>query len=189
MSEKYKPVSDISKALVIIDVFPVLFTCISLLIINSIFKDTLFLIGSVLVIVGGSSMIVFKFIIAFLNKEYRTIKKAMVVCMPIGFILFIISIIIKRKEIDFKKIWSRITQKSLSILFLIFAFCGIICMVIFASTLDQTKSISNWFEEITNSFTQGCFMVVAILYKNTSNEEALIGNSERENKMKEIKKD
>ena len=189
MVEENKPVSDISKALVIIDLFPVLFAFTSLLIINLIYKDILFLIGSILVIIAGSSMIVYKLIIAFFDKEYPNIKKPMIICMPIGFLLFIISIIIKRKEIDFKKIWSRIIHKCLSLLFLILAFCGIICMIIFAIILDQTKSITNWVEEITNSFSQACFMIVAILYKCNLKEENNVDLTERKTEMTDIKCD
>ena len=189
MAEENEPIPDISLPLFIIDLFPVSFAFTTLLIINLIYKNILFLIGSIIVIFSGLLAIVYKFIIVFFNKNYKNIKKPMMICMPIGLILFIISIILKRKEIDFKKIWSKIIARSLSILFLILGFCGIICMIIFAITLDPQKSIINWIEELTNSFTQCCFMIVTILYKYDLKEETFENDYEKKPETSEIKND
>ena len=175
-----EPIPDISKVLAIIDIFPVLFACVTLFTINSIFKYIIFLIGAIFVVIGGLSMILYKFILAFFGNNYPIIKKPMIICMSIGFILFITSIILKRNEIEFKKIWSRLTQKKLSLTFLILGICGMICMGIFAMTLDSKLSSTNYLEEITNSFGQGCFMIVAILYKINLKEEIIIGDQSPE---------
>ena len=46
-----------------------------------------------------------------------------------------------------------------SLLFFLITLAGMICMSVFAVKLDGTKLRSNWIEQITNAFAQGCFLL------------------------------
>ena len=147
-------------SLALFDALPVLFFCISMILIGINYKNTVFMIGAVLCTLAGVGKVVWKIIIAGTRKDFVILNRQMRVIMPIGFLCIIIGIVMGASagNIDAGALMAGILSFP-SALFFIVTIIGMICMMVFAVKLDSTKLSSNWIEQITNAIAQGCLLL------------------------------
>lgn len=144
-------------SLALFDALPVLFFCIGMLLIAARFKNALFIAGAVLCTCAGCGKVLWKILVSSTGKDIILLNRQLRVFMPVGFLLIIAGIIIGRSSIHL----AELTQQILSVptcIFFAITVIGMICMTVFAFTLDGTKARSNWIEQITNAVAQGCLL-------------------------------
>lgn len=145
-------------SLALVDAVPVILFCISFIIIATIFKSPLFLIGVLICTLSGLLKVLFKFIIAIFKKNVFFLNRQLRVLMPIGFVLIIIALIVDRALINFGAIFEALLGFP-SVIFFSLCIIGMLCMSIFPFVFDSSKGKSNWIEQLTNSFAQACLLV------------------------------
>lgn len=149
--EKYK---NFTIQLALFDTLPVLFFTIAMSIIALHFNSIAFKFGVLLCALTGFGKVIWKIIVALKNKDIHILFTQMRIFMPIGFLMMLIGIIINRNTIHLHKAFT-----FPSVLFFIITVVGMICMSIFAIKLDNTKTKSNWIEQITNTIAQLSFLI------------------------------
>ncbi len=145
-----------------VDLIPVLLFSASVAVLASRFGSVLFLIGAVLVILSGLLQCVWKYIVAIRQQNIAPLHKQMMVGMPLGFLLMILSLILDRDKMS----WSAVGQQILSFPSLLFYLLGIlllIAMSVFAVKLDENSAKHNWIEQGTNSLAQ-LMILLGILF-------------------------
>ena len=147
-------------SLALFDALPVLFFCISMILIGVKYKNTVFMVGAVLCTLAGVGKVVWKIIIAGTRKDIVILNRQMRVIMPIGFLCIIIGVVMGAAagRIDTSALMAAILSFP-SALFFIITIIGMVCMMVFAVKLDSTKLSSNWIEQITNAIAQGCLLL------------------------------
>ncbi len=147
-------------SLALFDALPVLFFCISMILIGVKYKNTVFMVGAVLCTLAGVGKVVWKIIIAGTQKDIVILNRQMRVVMPIGFLCIIIGVAMGAAagSIDTGALMTGILSFP-SALFFAVTIIGMICMMVFAVKLDSTKLSSNWIEQITNAIAQGCLLL------------------------------
>lgn len=144
-------------SLALFDALPVLFFCIGMLLIAARFKNVLFIAGAILCTCAGCGKVLWKILVASTEKDIILLNRQLRVLMPVGFLLIIAGMITGRSNIHL----TELTQKILTVptcIFFAITVIGMICMTVFAFTLDGTKARSNWIEQITNAVAQGCLL-------------------------------
>ena len=147
-----------SSALAWFDALPVILFSAAMLLIALRFRNTVFIIGAVCCVCAGLGKVIWKIIIATANKNITLLNLQLRVLMPVGFLLMIAGVITGMNT----ALWKTLIQSVLSVPAVIFfeiAVLGMVLMGIFACRLDQKKVRSNWIEQITNTVTQGCFLL------------------------------
>ncbi len=147
-------------SLALFDALPVIFFCISMILIGVSYKNTVFMIGVVLCTLAGAGKVVWKIIIAGTRKDIVILNRQMRVVMPIGFLCIIIGVVMGAVagSIDAGALMAGVLSFP-SVFFFVITIIGMICMMVFAVKLDSTKLSSNWIEQITNAIAQGCLML------------------------------
>jgi len=149
-----KEYEDFTVGLAIVDMFPVIFFCITCLIIGQKFNNIIFFTGAILTILGGFCKVLWKFILGLCRKNVWFLNRPLfIVLMPLGFALMLLAVILNVQNID----WTSIISKTLSFptgLFILLGVLGLSSMVIFFKFHDKTDVKNNWIEQITNSFAQ-----------------------------------
>ena len=145
-----KNYEDFPLSLALFDALSVIFFSFAMILIAMRFRNVFFIKGAVLCTVSGSGKVVWKIMIAGTKKDISILSKQLRVLMPVGLLLMLIGVIMGISH-------SICTFPSL--LFFLITLAGMICMSVFAVKLDGTKLRSNWIEQITNAFAQGCFLL------------------------------
>ncbi len=147
-------------SLALFDALPVIFFCISMILIGVSYKNNVFMIGAVLCTLAGAGKVVWKIIIAGTRKDIVILNRQMRVVMPIGFLCIIIGVVMGAVagSIDAGALMAGVLSFP-SVFFFVITIIGMICMMVFAVKLDSTKLSSNWIEQITNAIAQGCLML------------------------------
>lgn len=145
-------------SLALFDALPVIFFCISMLLIASCLKNASFVAGAILCTCAGCGKVLWKILVASTKKDIIILNRQLRVLMPTGFLLIILGIISDKDNIHLHKIAGQVLAFPSCILFTI-TVIGLVCMTIFAFTLDGTKARSNWIEQITNAIAQGCLLL------------------------------
>ncbi len=153
-----KKYENFTLSLAFFDALPVLFFCTGAIILACALKSALFIAGAVLCTLAGGGKVLWKIILAANGKSIDALNKQMRILMPCGFALIIAGIAANIKAIDFKAVLSNMASLP-AVIFFAIGVIGIIMMGIFAAKLDQTKSKSNWIEQITNATAQGAILL------------------------------
>lgn len=124
-----------------------------MLLIAMVFSNPLFLIGAILCLFAGLCKVLWKIIVVLKKKNIWWMFLQMRICMPIGFLMMVLSIFLKRKEINFHFILKTILSFP-SVIFFGLGLLGMTLMIIFAFTLDGSSLKSNWIEQLTNGIAQ-----------------------------------
>ena len=151
-------------SLVIVDAIPVVFFCLSILLITTKFKSKLFILGAILVAFAGLAKVLWKFIVVLFKKNIWFLFIQMRITMPIGLVLIIISLIINKDIISFPSIVNSVLSFP-SVIFFVIGIIGMILMLIFGFTLDNKKLKNNWLEQIVNCIAQISFFIGLLLIK------------------------
>ena len=153
-----KKYENFTLSLALFDALPVIFFCISMLLIALHFKNVLFIIGAIFCTCAGLGKVIWKILVASTGKDIVLLNRQLRVLMPTGFLFIIIGAITGRNNIHLYKLIQQILTFPACILFAL-TVLGLIFMTVFAFTLDGTKARSNWIEQITNTIAQGCLLL------------------------------
>ena len=147
-------------SLALFDALPVLFFCLSMILVGINYKNTLFMIGTALCTFAGVGKVIWKIIIAITQKNIVILNRQLRVVMPLGFLCIIIGIATSfgARNIDSGALVASILSFP-AVLFFVVAFIGMVCMMVFAVKLDSTKLSSNWIEQVTNAIVQGSLLL------------------------------
>lgn len=145
-------------SLALFDALPVLFFCSGAIVVATALKSILFTAGAILCTLAGCGKVLWKIILAAKGKSVDALNKQMRIVMPCGFLLIVAGIIANFKTIDFKSVAADVFSLP-SVIFFAIGIIGMVLMGVFAAKLDQTKSKSNWIEQITNATAQGAFLL------------------------------
>ena len=153
---------DFTLSLALIDALPVIFFGGSIVLIDLMFKSTLFLIGALLCFWAGAAKVIWKIIVAAKKKNIWFLFMQMRIVMPVGFLIMLLSVILNLKAIKLAAIFTAVTSMP-SVVFFSVGIVGMLLMGIFASKLDSSDSRSNWIEQITNALAQGSIFAGILL--------------------------
>lgn len=148
-------------SLALFDALPVLFFSISMILIAMHFQNACFLTGAVFCSVAGCGKVLWKILLSARNKNFMLLNRQLRILMPTGFLLIILGLILGRTSIHPELLIKSILGFP-SVIFFSITVAGMICMTIFAFTLDGTSAKANWMEQITNAVAQGCFLLGVI---------------------------
>lgn len=153
---KEKDYNGFTIQMALVDIIPVIFFALGAGFINKILNSPFMTFGIACCLLGGLGKVAWKMILAFAKKDIPFLFKQMRIMMPLGFLLMIVGIIIKRNMI----VWTSVLKSICSfpaLLFFIIGVIGITCMFVMAKKLDPQNPKSNWIEQCTNIIAQGGF--------------------------------
>lgn len=81
--------------LAIVDVLPVLFFCIAVVVLGLKLQSIAFFTGAVICILAGAGKVLWKFLIALVDKDIKLLGVQLRYLMPIGFTFIVIGSIVK----------------------------------------------------------------------------------------------
>lgn len=163
MNNKVVP-KDFTLSLAIVDVVPVIFFSMAMILLTRKFPSKLFSIGALLVVFAGMCKVLWKQIVVLKKKNIWFLFVQMRITMPIGMLLIIASLIVNKDMIFINSIIQSVITYPQAVFFILGSI-GMLTMLIFAFVLDNKKLINNWIEQIVNSISQICFFIGVILIK------------------------
>lgn len=148
--------------LVIVDMIPVVFFCLSAFRVGRLICSKIFVAGAIICLLSGLIKVLWKFIAAVKRKNIWPLFLQMRIAMPVGFLLLAVALLIDRSHYSLALVLSVLTGFP-SVIFFSLGAIGMILMSVFAFKLDSSDPKSNWIEQITNSLAQICFFVGLLL--------------------------
>ena len=159
MNETRKPAYEgFTLSLALVDAIPVLLFGGSSILLGILFGSPLFIVGAVLVFLGGFFKVLWKVLLATAGKDVSIFNKQMKYTMMTGFLLIIISVIANAGRLSFAAIWKGVTSMP-SLIFFLLGLAGMTMMGVFAKKLDPKVARNNWIEQCTNGFAQLCIFL------------------------------
>ena len=149
-------------SLALTDAIPVLFFGASMVVVSFLFSSRLFLFGALLCLVAGAAKVLWKIIVVLRQKNIWLLFIQMRILMPIGMLIMIAAVILKKSAVDF----SGILSSALSfppVIFFGAGVLGMVLMTVFAFTLDSSSAKANFTEQLTNGIAQVCFFTGLLL--------------------------
>ena len=149
-------------SLALADAIPVLFFGASMVVVSFLFSSRLFLFGALLCLAAGAAKVLWKIIVVLRQKNIWLLFIQMRILMPIGMLIMIAAVILKKSAVDF----SGILSSALSfppVIFLGAGVLGMVLMTVFAFTLDSSSAKANFTEQLTNGIAQACFFTGLLL--------------------------
>lgn len=163
--QETKKYQNFTLSLALFDALPVIFFCIAMFLIASHFHNLFFFIGIVLCILAGCGKVFWKILVTVKGYDIHFLNRQLRIFMPLGFFFVIVGLINGRNVINFTNLIHQIMLFPTCLFFGI-TIIDMICMSLFAFTLDGSKAKSNWIEQITNTIAQCCFLlgVLSLLF-------------------------
>lgn len=153
---------DFTVPLVLVDALPVVLFGGSMLLIAKRFGSTLFLLGALLCLWAGLAKVAWKLIVVLWKKNVWWLFMQMRIVMPIGFLLMLLSVIVRAKRLSFSALLHAALSLP-SVLFFAAGLAGRVLMGVFASSLDSGSKHANWVEQLTNTAAQACIFLGLLL--------------------------
>ena len=148
-----------SLLLAIVDILPVIFFCLALMIFSyrTSFYSYYIILGGIVVLISGLIKVFWKIIAALKKKNVWWMFVQMRIIFPIGFSMIFFGMIQGYKNYSNYIYSASFINKLFFSLFIL----GMILMSVFAVSLDQMNPKSNWIEQITNSISMVCLCFAA----------------------------
>ena len=146
-------------ALALVDAIPVLSFGISMVIIAGRFQSPLFMTGAALSVLAGCCKVAWKLILGIAKKDLRWLNKPFVPMQAAGFLLMLVSFLIRFGSINWKNVGTALVSFP-SILF----FAAWIALMGFMGWYRKNKfsnddAHSNWTAQIVNAAGQTCLLL------------------------------
>jgi len=154
--------TDFTISLVLVDAIPVLFFGASAVVISMLFHSKLFLLGSLLCLIGGACKVLWKLIVVLKQKNIWSLFLQMRILMPIGFLCIIASVFLNRSRVQLTSIWAGFTSLP-SLYFFLAGIFGMCMMMVMAFKLDAGDVKANWIEQCTNGLAQIAIFIGLVL--------------------------
>ena len=143
--------------LAIVDVLPVLFFCIAVVVLGLKLQSIVFFTGAVICILAGAGKVLWKFLIALVDKDIKLLGVQLRYLMSIGFTFIVIGSITADHSVVLSLVKAAVRMPSL--LFFIIAALGICGMIFCARRYDRHDVRGNWIEQGINIVAQGCVLL------------------------------
>ncbi len=147
-----------SLALCIVDFVPVIFFGLCCIVVGSVIRSPLFILGAAVCLVSGAIKVVWKILVVVKKKNVWPLFIQMRIAMPVGFLIMIVSFIVGFGSVDFPSIFHAAILFP-QIVFFIIGLTGMALMCSFVVLLDSSDLRANWIEQITNSLSQISFFI------------------------------
>ena len=150
-------------SLALVDAIPVLFFGASMILIAVRFNSPLFIIGAILSTLAGCCKVAWKLILATSRKDVKWLNKCFVPMQAAGWLLMIISFVLRFKKINWNGVLSAVTSLPSLILFILWiVMMGV--MVWYRKTRFKNEDAKkNWTAQIINAVGQAA-LFFAILF-------------------------
>ncbi len=145
----------------LVDFLPVIFFGLTAVLVGILAKQPLIYIGAAVCFVSGLLKVLWKFIVVIKKKNVWPLFMQMRICMPLGFLLVTIGLIISIASGAAATLAP--VFKLPSLIFMLIGFVGMGLMIFFAVKLDPADPTSNWIEQLTNSVAQCCFFIAFLI--------------------------
>lgn len=153
---------DFSLGLAIFDGLPVLFFGIATIMLGSLLRNPLFLMGAFMCFFAGVCKVLWKIIVVIKRKNIWWMFMQMRIVMPVGLLMMVLSFLISWRKPEVRESLHNIIVFPVNCFFIAFL-VGMVLMMIFAFTLDGAKAKNNWIEQITNALAQFAFILGIVL--------------------------
>ena len=144
--------SGFTLGLAFVDAIPVVFFCASAVLIGTRVQSILFWCGAALCILGGSGKVLWKILLAAIQKNISVLNRQMRYLMPAGFACMIIAVCMHPLVLS----WQSLMQMP-SFLFFLIGILGMIGMTILGFTKKTMDVKANWMEQGINCIAQAAF--------------------------------
>lgn len=141
----------------VIDAVPVLLFGGSCLLIASVFKSLLFLIGACCCLIAGIGKVTWKILLAVKQKDIHLLSRQFRYLLPLGFLCMLLAVFINHKMIQMEVILHVVISVP-TILFFTLGIAGSLLMGILAWKLEESIR-ANWQEQIINTIAQLCLFL------------------------------
>ena len=152
-------------ALALVDAIPVISFGISMMIIASRFDSPVFLIGALLSVLGGCCKVAWKLALGITRKDLRWLNKPFVPMMAGGFLLLVISLVLRFGSIN----WAAASAAILSIpsIFFFLAWIGLMFVMGWyrKNKFRNDDAHANWTAQIINVIGQTCLLLGILFAK------------------------
>lgn len=145
-----------------VDAVPVIFFGLDCILLGRKADSVLFIIGALLCLFAGACKVLWKFIVVLKQKNIWNLFIQMRICMPIGFVMMLVSAVMKRELIASGALVRGFCSYP-SVIFFVLGILGMTLMMVFAFKLDNADLKANWIEQLTNGIAQIMFFIGLIL--------------------------
>ncbi len=159
-TKQTEKILDASIGMAIVDALPVVCFSASMILVAQMYQSIIFMIGAILCVVAGLGKVLWKFILAITQKDVSILYRQFHFLMPAGFILMIISLVVKRPS--WSVIWVNVSSFPCNISFLI-AIVAFVIMGILGAKMDSSDKKANWIEQIVNLVAEVCILIAVII--------------------------
>lgn len=149
-------------AMALVDALPVLFFSAWMLLLAMRFLSRLFLLGAVLMALGGLCKVVWKLLLGLGKGDVKWVNLAFKPLMASGFLLVLASLIPHHNLIRPAAVWAAMTSYP-SVLFFIAGALLLIGMCVFATRFDRSSARDNWRAQWINAAAQGAILAGILL--------------------------
>lgn len=148
--------------LALVDALPVLFFCLSGLVVGVRFGSIWFLTGAMLCLFSGMVKVLWKVVVVLRRRNIWWMFLQMRILMPVGFLLMLLSLAVDHAKISMAAVWHCVSTFPAAGCFLV-GLLGMVAMMVFAARLDSSDPKSNWIEQITNGIAQLAILLGVLL--------------------------
>ena len=149
--------------LALLDFVPVIAFGLAMLFLALKFKSALFIIGAILVLLGGVFKASWKLILGTSKKDVKWMNKMMWPCMGVGFVLMIVGVIVGLKNINWAAVGSAIVGFPAIIFFIIWIVVLVLMTVFKKTKFRKDNAKDNWIAEIMNSIGMISLMIAILV--------------------------
>lgn len=148
--------------MVVSDLLPVVFFGGATLLVGLLLKNVLIDVGAVIAFLSGLLKVVWKLIVVVKRKNIWSLFLQMRICMPIGFLIFLVGLLMSLSALSFETVVSALIGFP-QIVFFILGILGMTAMIVCSVKLDSADAKSNWIEQTINGIAQACIFVGVLL--------------------------
>ena len=149
--------------LALLDFVPVIAFGLAMLFLALKFKSALFIIGAILVLLGGVFKASWKLILGTSKNDVKWMNKMMWPCMGVGFVLMIVGVIVGLKNINWAAVGSAIVGFPAIIFFIIWIVVLVLMTVFKKTKFRKDNAKDNWIAEIMNSIGMISLMIAILV--------------------------
>lgn len=146
----------------IVDALPVVCFCISMLLVGSLFRSPLFLIGAIVCTLAGAGKVLWKFVLACAHRDVQWLNRQFRFLMPAGFALMLLAVLLNAGSFDRALVWTNVSSFPCNLLLGI-GLLFVIAMIIAGIKLDFSTPKANWIEQWLNFGAQFCILLAVVI--------------------------
>lgn len=155
---KLESPKDFILALALVDIVPVLFFGISMLLAASKLHSLIFAIGAAVITLAGCGKVLWKLLLAVGKKDVRWLNRYFIPCQITGFLLVLIALAMSLIHIQ----WGELVRFP-RVLFWLLWLAGMGIMAWYRKYRFDNSLTANWTAQLINTITQGALLIAMLL--------------------------